>query len=230
MSRLPAHRRHRSDRRRQRRADADRGAGHRGHLAAARRHHLRALHRRRRRRAAGAGQLGDTGRRFRFGEHQARVGRRAGVPGPQRQHRERRPGPGPRAGDLRGDLEGDQPERRHAHRAHPVRGGARQRGLAAQASRGRAAKVACRVVHVHVRGKRTKVRCKVAYAHVRKAHAVVRVSLSRGRHVAALGHARLRHGRATVMLRPIRKLRRGRATITLVAKGLGTTIKTVRLR
>jgi hypothetical protein len=97
--------------------------------------------------------------------------------------------------------------------------------------RGRAAKVACRIVHVHVRGKvRTKVRCKVAYAHARKAHAVVRVSLSRGRHVAALGHARLRHGRATVMLRPIRKLRRGRATITLVAKGLGTTIKTVRLR
>jgi len=91
------------------------------------------------------------------------------------------------------------------------------------------------------RGHSAKVTCKVKGRHIRctvkvkkSTHASVRAMLSRGSRIAAIGHGRIRHGRATLTLRTIGRVRRGRARITLVIatsrRSARTITQTVRVR
>jgi hypothetical protein len=69
-------------------------------------------------------------------------------------------------------------------------------------------KISCKLM------KHNKIVCKVSYPKTR--HGKLQLEIARGSKVAALGHADLRRGKATVILRERRQLKRGRWTITLV--------------
>lgn len=91
--------------------------------------------------------------------------------------------------------------------------------------RGKTVKVSCKL-----KGK--KIHCTVKAAGTKPAS--VRAMLSRGSRITAIGHGRLRRGRAALTLRPVGRVRRGRARITLViatSRHSAVTItKAVRLR
>ncbi len=91
--------------------------------------------------------------------------------------------------------------------------------------RGKSVKVSCKL-----KGK--KIHCKVRSASAKTA--TVRAMLSRGSRIAAIGHGRIRHGRASLTLRTVGRVRRGRARITLVIAtsrhGATTITQAVRLR
>jgi hypothetical protein len=72
-------------------------------------------------------------------------------------------------------------------------------------------KVRCKLVH---HGKR--IRCTVTFPKHHSTRGRLTMRIARGGHVAALGRGRVNHGRATVTMREIRRLRRGAWTITLV--------------
>jgi hypothetical protein len=84
-------------------------------------------------------------------------------------------------------------------------------------------KATCRLSH-------GKVRCKLSFPRDRSARGTVRARLARGGRIVALGRARMRRGRATVVLQARHRVRRGRARLTVVATRLGTIRKTVRVR
>jgi hypothetical protein len=62
--------------------------------------------------------------------------------------------------------------------------------------------------------KHNKIRCTVKFP--TSTHGVVQLSISRGAHVAALGHGQLRHGATTVTMRELRRLNAGAWTLTIV--------------
>ena len=85
-------------------------------------------------------------------------------------------------------------------------------------------KVSCKPAKHH------KITCKVTFSKSKKGKLQVR--LSRGARVAAMGHSKLNGRKATVTLRQVRNLTRGRWTITLVVTQphQRTTTTTMRLR
>ena len=88
-------------------------------------------------------------------------------------------------------------------------------------------KVSCQLRH-------NKINCKVTYPKSRKIKGKLQVMISRGKHVAALGHARVSRGVAHVTLREVRRIPRGSWTMTLVLtqprKAPSTATARVRLR
>jgi hypothetical protein len=58
----------------------------------------------------------------------------------------------------------------------------------------------------------------------------VRISVSRGSHLVALGHGRVRDGAVTFGLRELRRVGSGRWSITLVMPGSHGTARTLTLR
>jgi hypothetical protein len=72
-------------------------------------------------------------------------------------------------------------------------------------------KVSCKLVH---HGK--KIKCKVTFPKNHKVKGKLQVRIARGGHVAGLGSARVNHGKATVELRELRRVKHGAWTITLV--------------
>ncbi len=78
-------------------------------------------------------------------------------------------------------------------------------------------KVSCKLVKHH------KIKCTVTFPKSKKGKLQVR--LSRGGHVAAMGHSKIHGRRATVTLREVRRLTRGRWTITLVISQSTTSAK-----
>ena len=74
------------------------------------------------------------------------------------------------------------------------------------------AKVVCRVAGA----RRRLIACKVAFPQLPAPSGRVRIRISRGTTVVALGHGRVRHGKATVTMRRLNIVGRGRWRITLV--------------
>ncbi len=61
-----------------------------------------------------------------------------------------------------------------------------------------------------------KIKCTVTFPKAKKTEGTVRMTLARGRHLVALGHARVSHGKAIVTMRERRQMTRGKWTVTLV--------------
>ncbi len=78
-------------------------------------------------------------------------------------------------------------------------------------------------------GKHQKLRCNVSFAKSANASGTVRMRLSRGGNVAALGHTRLHNGSATVTMGELRSLKSGTWRITLVYRS-GHQTRTVTMR
>jgi hypothetical protein len=74
-----------------------------------------------------------------------------------------------------------------------------------------------------------KARCHVAFAKSAQAHGMVRMRISQGNRVAALGRGRLHNGSATVTMRELHSLSKGTWRVTLVYSS-GSTVKTVTQR
>jgi hypothetical protein len=72
-------------------------------------------------------------------------------------------------------------------------------------------------------------KCNVAFAKAANAHGTVRMRVTRGSSVAALGHGRLHNGSTTVQMRELRSLNSGTWRITLVYSS-GRTQRTVTMR
>lgn len=72
--------------------------------------------------------------------------------------------------------------------------------------------VVCRLTGKH----HNMIKCRIIFAKSAHAAGKLRLSLSRGAHLAALGHGALRRGSVTVTMRERRALRRGAWTITLL--------------
>ena len=70
-------------------------------------------------------------------------------------------------------------------------------------------KVTCTLKH-------NKIKCKVRFPKNKKTHGKLRMSISHGTRVAALGHGNVNHGRATITLRERSRITRGTWTITIV--------------
>ena len=92
---------------------------------------------------------------------------------------------------------------------------------------GRSPKVKCHQVtgkHSH-----KAMKCNVAFAKAADAHGMVRMRVTRGSSVAALGHGQLHNGTTTVQMRELRSLNGGTWRITLVYSS-GRTQRTVTMR
>jgi hypothetical protein len=61
-----------------------------------------------------------------------------------------------------------------------------------------------------------KVKCTVTFSKAKKTSGTVRMIVARGKHPVALGHGRVRHGKAAVTMRERRRVVRGRWTVTVV--------------
>jgi hypothetical protein len=70
-------------------------------------------------------------------------------------------------------------------------------------------KVSCTLKH-------GKIKCKVTFPKAKRTKGTLRMSISRGKHLAALGHGRVDHGRATITMRERRRVTRGPWTVTIV--------------
>ena len=86
-------------------------------------------------------------------------------------------------------------------------------------------KVTCRRLGQH----HDQIRCSVAFSKGASAHGLVRMRISRGDNVAALGHGRLHNGAATVTMRQLRSLHSGSWRITVVYS-TGRSQRTVTMR
>ncbi len=60
------------------------------------------------------------------------------------------------------------------------------------------------------------IKCKVTFRKAKQTKGTLRMRISRGRVIAALGHGRVNHGHATITMRERRRITRGKWTITLV--------------
>jgi hypothetical protein len=89
--------------------------------------------------------------------------------------------------------------------------------------RGRKPKVKCKLIKHH-----TKIKCKVTFKK-HKTHGRLQLRIARHGQVAALGHGRVSHGTATVVLREVRQLKHGVWTITLVLSQAHQATSTVRM-
>jgi hypothetical protein len=88
-------------------------------------------------------------------------------------------------------------------------------------------RVSCKLVGKH----HNKIRCKVTFPRrSAKNGRTVRISVSRGSHLVALGHGRVRDGAVTFGLRELRRVGSGRWSITLVMPGSHGTARTLTLR
>ena len=67
-----------------------------------------------------------------------------------------------------------------------------------------------------------KIRCTVSFPKHHKQHGIVRLAVSRGGKLVALGHATVNHGRATVTMRELRGTSRGSWRVVVV---FGRTVK-----
>jgi hypothetical protein len=61
-----------------------------------------------------------------------------------------------------------------------------------------------------------KIRCTVKFPKHHNKHGIVRLAVSRGGKLVALGHATVNHGRATVMMRELRIRSRGTWRVVVV--------------
>jgi hypothetical protein len=61
-----------------------------------------------------------------------------------------------------------------------------------------------------------KIKCTVTFPKAKHTKGTVRMTLARGRHLVALGHARVNHGKAIVTMHQRRRVTRGKWTITVV--------------
>ena len=61
-----------------------------------------------------------------------------------------------------------------------------------------------------------KIKCTVTFPKARSTSGMLRMRIARGTHLVALGHARVKHGKATVTMRQRRHVKRGAWKITLV--------------
>ena len=64
--------------------------------------------------------------------------------------------------------------------------------------------------------KHGKIKCKVTFPKAKSTRGTLRMSISRGKRLAALGHGRVDHGRATITMRERRRVSRGAWTVTIV--------------
>jgi hypothetical protein len=64
--------------------------------------------------------------------------------------------------------------------------------------------------------KHNKIKCSVTFPHNHKQHGIVRLAVSRGGKLVALGHATVKHGHATVTMRELRVRSRGAWAVTVV--------------
>jgi hypothetical protein len=92
---------------------------------------------------------------------------------------------------------------------------------------GRSPKVRCQ--QMNGRHHHKSIRCNVAFAHAAHVQGLVRMRITRGGSVAALGHGRLHNGSTTVTMRELRSLKSGTWRITLVYSS-GRTKRTVSMR
>jgi hypothetical protein len=76
--------------------------------------------------------------------------------------------------------------------------------------RGPTPKVACKLLKHH------KIKCKVTFRKSRKTAGTLSMSISRGHRLAAIGHGRLAHNRATITMRELHPVSRGMWRVTLV--------------
>ena len=61
-----------------------------------------------------------------------------------------------------------------------------------------------------------KITCKVTFPKAKKTNGKLQMAIARGKHVAALGNARVKRGTATLTLREIHRVTRGSWTVTTV--------------
>ncbi|MBV8999560.1 MAG: hypothetical protein JO304_10890 [Solirubrobacterales bacterium] len=71
-------------------------------------------------------------------------------------------------------------------------------------------KVTCKLQKHH------KITCTVKFLTGKGTKGTLRISVARGKHLVALGHARIIHGRASMTMRELRRVSAGSATITIV--------------
>lgn len=71
-------------------------------------------------------------------------------------------------------------------------------------------KVTCKPAKHH------KITCTVRFLAAKNIKGTLRMRVARGRHLVALGHARVRHSRAKVTMHALRRVKRGRLTVTIV--------------
>ena len=64
--------------------------------------------------------------------------------------------------------------------------------------------------------KHGKIKCKVTFPKAKRTKGTLRMSISRDQRLAALGHGRVDHGRATITMRERRRVTRGAWTVTIV--------------
>ena len=85
----------------------------------------------------------------------------------------------------------------------------------------------CKLIKHH------KIRCTVTFPKSHSKHGIVRLAVSRGGKLVALGHATVNHGRATVTMRELRASSRGSWRVVVVfsrtVKGSANTV-TVSMR
>jgi hypothetical protein len=73
-------------------------------------------------------------------------------------------------------------------------------------------KISCTLTGKH----HSKIKCKVKFPAGNASAGTLRLSITHGARVTALGHAQLRHGAATVTMRALRRVKGGMCTLTLV--------------
>ncbi len=78
-------------------------------------------------------------------------------------------------------------------------------------------KISCKLVGKH----HGKIKCTVTFPAAKASTGALRLSIAHGARVAALGHAQLRHGTATVTMRELRRVKSGACTLTLVLSRAG---------
>jgi hypothetical protein len=98
-----------------------------------------------------------------------------------------------------------------------------ERGLSSHhrhVSRGPMSRISCTSV------RHNRVKCTVTFPKARKTKGTVRILIAHGKRIAALGHARVTHGQASVTMRELHRITAGRWTVTLVLSQTGKAVVT----